>query len=721
MKALLLFPPHCLPYQPWSTLPALKAYLQAHDVDVSQRDLNIETYHRFLTPEYLRGARARLSSHLAALEQSDELDRLAQRRLLETLRAHANADRIIDSVEDAKRTLRDRHRFFDFAALSGARDIIAGAFEMISMAYYPSRITHETFEVPRAHETMRGLIEATSNADGSPFIDVFRSLPEWLRSEKPGVVGISISLQEQVLPGLTLSRVVKQALPDALVVLGGYTLSKVARRIAGHPEFFAVFADYLVVGEGERPLLGLIDALDTGRDVSRVAGLVGPSTDTGSGEPADYLSGKALLTPDYDGFPLDLYLSPEPVLALAASRGCYWGNCGFCDRGKLSGFPYRPRRASDVVDDLALLQARYGASHFTFTDDAIPPKMLRQLAMEIEGRRLDVRLSVDARFDPGFSPELCADLARAGFVHLRFGLESACERVLQVMKKGTRRATIEATLACLADSRVCTHLYVFFGFPGEQVHEAEETTDFVLRHEEVITSACCTTFGLLDQSPAFARPADFGITAVDTCPGEVFKYFFPHMCVSGLSPAQAKAAAARFFEGMERAYADFHVLGHLEWGHQFLYCARYGFKSPELTAMCIPDRRPRRSPWTQARHGVPTLHPDVVYYESRYDLPAVAEQLSRGEACAAAPNPSQVVYDRRSGRLASLSSHAAEIIRLCDSRRSVAEIAGILSTRYGLRHAELQDIVKQLLHSLWEDGVRVADSHAPPACSSAFP
>jgi len=36
--------------------------------------------------------------------------------------------------------------------------------------------------------------------------------------------------------------------------------------------------------------------------------------------------------PDFGFAPIGEYLSPEPVLPVAATRGCYWRRCRFCPR-----------------------------------------------------------------------------------------------------------------------------------------------------------------------------------------------------------------------------------------------------------------------------------------------------------------------------------------------------------------------------------------------------
>ncbi len=706
MRTLLLFPPHCLPYQPWSTLPVLKSYLRSHGVEVTQRDLNIELYHVFLSEEYLRGIRGLLEQALTLLGARATLARPDQKRFLETSWAYAVSGGVLDRIEAAKRILRDPEQFYSFAAVRRAREVIARAFKMISMAYHPSKLTHQAFTVEDAHTSLESLQRYTEDSPTSPFVDAYEKFQHSLVDGRPRLIGVSISLQEQIVPALTLTRMLRQWLPDAKIVLGGYALTKVAGRIASRPEFFPTFADYLVVGEGEKPLLDLIRAVESDTEPVSVPGLVFRSGEkVRMNGQVECLEGSELPTPDYEGLPLDLYLSPEPILTVAASRGCYWGNCAFCDRGKSSGLRYRPRSARAVVDDLQSLAIRHGARHFTFTDDALPPKVLGNLADEIRQRGLEICLSADSRFDEGFTPDLCQRMRNAGFVHLRFGLESAAERVLDHMRKGTRRETIEAVLRNLSRQGVCAHLYAFFGFPTETTAEADETIEFVLKNKDFISSASCTTFGLLDQSPAFVHPSDFGITRVDCASEILFKYFFDFECPTGLASTEAKQKADAFIAAMESEYSDFRVLGHLEWGHQFLFCAKYGFKSGELRKCPPGGSTSTVCPGEAESSFVPGLGVDFVFVESPYDLVEIAENLRREHPCDLTPTDSRILFDCVTCRVASVSEDAAEILRLCDSSRSIRDIAVAVAEHHALPPSEIERIVSRFVNDLQRHGM----------------
>jgi hypothetical protein len=186
--------------------------------------------------------------------------------------------------------------------------------------------------------------------------------------------------------------------------------------------------------------------------------------------------------PDFGFAPLREYLSPEPVLPVAATRGCYWRRCRFCPEAVA---PLHPYRASDAGTFPALLRElydRYGVRRFHLTDNAIPVPVLRSMA---DGGSVLRGLSWHgfARFErellePGFASALAA----AGCTMLQLGLESGSQPLLDRMGKGTRVADASTILSNLAGAGIAAYVYVMLGAPGETETDAERTRSFLAEH-----------------------------------------------------------------------------------------------------------------------------------------------------------------------------------------------------------------------------------------------
>ncbi len=709
MRTLLIFPPHCLPHQPWSTLPSLKAYLQSHGVEVVQRDLNIEIYHLLLSPEYLAGVTNKLENVLFTLEARLRLSISEQKRFFDTLKTYALSKKTSEEIEEAKNTFRDPERFYNFSNLYRSNEILENAFRMISMAYYPCEITDENFTLYGSYTDFSNLVKATQDTETNPFIEIFDAhVIDSLMECNPQLISISISLQEQILPTLTLSRMLKMRSPEIHVVLGGYVITKIAKRLSTLTEFFNTFADYVVVGEGEKPLLALIQAMEASSDLKTVPSLLFINGDKVQTNPlCDYLDMSDLPTPDYQGLPLKLYLSPSITLSLGSSRGCYWGNCAFCDRGTISGIKYKKRQATKVVDDLEYLSKTYGTQYFTFTDEAISPGSLEEISDEILKRNLRLLLAADVRFDKNFTPELCKKISKAGFIHLRFGLESASDRVLAHMRKGINKKTVTEVLKNFSNSGVCTHLYTFFGYPSESKAEAQQTIDFVVDNSKYISSVGPTTFGLVEDSLVFTYPHRFGIDNIYFDPNRLFKFFYDFECELGMSMSDAKDMEKKFFKELQLAYKDFAIWRHLEWGPKFLYHAKYGHKG--LIKVIETKEQSKSKDFSNKGNidvaFIPRLSYQILYYESQYDIAEIAENVQKGIKKDVECRKSRFLYDSRNYQLLSLNHHAAEIIKLLDGVRNVEQISKFVALRYSTPPFHIQESVISFLNSLWQQDI----------------
>ena len=146
---------------------------------------------------------------------------------------------------------------------------------------------------------------------------------------------------------------------------------------------------------------------------------------------------KGHVTPDFSESDLDQYLSCRRVLPYLVSHGCKWGKCAFCTHHS----PYEGYRTShirDVINDLEYLSQRYDAQYFSFSDEYLTATQLDQLADVILERGLNIRWSTFARAEPKFKDhDYTGKLYAAGCRMLMFGFESASQRVLNLMKKGT--------------------------------------------------------------------------------------------------------------------------------------------------------------------------------------------------------------------------------------------------------------------------------------------
>ena len=237
--------------------------------------------------------------------------------------------------------------------------------------------------------------------------------------------------------------------------------------------------------------------------------------------------------PDFSGLPLDKYLSlaemTNPMHRLwsqgrwnkmVMAHGCYWHRCAFCDTSLDYIGNYHAPQASTVVDRMERVMEQTGRTGFHFVDEALPPKLLKEVAEEILRRRLTVSFWGNIRFEKAYTAELCQLLARAGMVAVSGGLEVASDRLLKLMDKGV---TINQTLdACrhLCDAGVMVHTYLMYGFPTETLQETVDALDTVRRmfDEGIVQSAFWHRYAMTCHSPSGLQPEKYGARRVTLKP-----------------------------------------------------------------------------------------------------------------------------------------------------------------------------------------------------------
>jgi hypothetical protein len=201
MHVALLFPPSVDPRAPHLAIPSLAAFLRANGVRVTVRDLNLEgfvwaTKHAQLV-EAERTARARLDT-------ASESERPKLRQVL------ARAPFVVNAAEEAIATLRDDEAFYDPDRYNEARNTLRSALALMSAA--SGRVNYAfsnaVYEVEGCNSwRLTDLDQATADSGTNVF------LPFWeeqvfpsLAADRPDFVGISILNGQQILPGLTLAR-----------------------------------------------------------------------------------------------------------------------------------------------------------------------------------------------------------------------------------------------------------------------------------------------------------------------------------------------------------------------------------------------------------------------------------------------------------------------------------------------------------------------------------
>ena len=519
-KVMLLFPPEWVPTAPYLALPSLTAVLREAGHTVVQRDINIEMYDHFFTMEFLIWVKGRLGMQLKPLQDKEKAGRLTeqeagQKSVLEEAYAVDVFD-LAQRSEDAKLIVRGE-RFYEAEKLERALNTFREAMQYISAAYYPASLVFYPMESNLGYRP--GVSKEVFACLDDEQVNVYRDICNQLvlpsvSKEKPTVIGISIGTQMQLMAGLTFCKMIKESFPDIHVVVGGNVVTRLQEEWAKHERFFTEVFDAAILYEGEHALLWYIEAVNGQRAIESVPNLMYYESGAVQQSKEVYTEKTAALPlPDFDGLPLDHYFVPERIIPYLATRGCYWGRCTFCDHGQGYFDQYRGMTAQHVVEQVTALRDKYQCRHFLFSDESYPPALFKKVSQLLVDRNVGIKWTTLIRFEETLQDQAVWDLAaKAGCCTLYYGMESANERVLNLMDKHAKKNVIQNNLHQAAKAGIWNHVMAFYGFPGETREEALETRQFVIENQPVIHSVELFYFVAYRHTPMVRNPDKFGIT-----------------------------------------------------------------------------------------------------------------------------------------------------------------------------------------------------------------
>jgi radical SAM superfamily enzyme YgiQ (UPF0313 family) len=336
-----------------------------------------------------------------------------------------------------------------------------------------------------------------------------------IKSEQPEVVGISITHMSEFVSGFSLAHLIKAINPGIHVTLGGALITEVADRIARNPSLWDMF-DSLVIGPGEYAFSELLQCLEKKADLSSVPNLIYKVSETiNRSEKSSEFDINDACTPEYAN------VRPHSGLPLETASGCYWGKCIFCFYPRQGTFGLYPemdkkriRNMELVLKDVQKLRENYYPSAIGFTDSAMAPRRIEQIAEYNLKTEKPVKFFSFIRFEKEFKSEaFCQKVARGGFLGGQVGLESGSQRVNDLINKGVDLHDAEVILRNFKKTGILIHVYTICGLPGEKPEEAAMTYQFLKRWHKLITLDWqIYPMYIMERSPVADRADEFGIT-----------------------------------------------------------------------------------------------------------------------------------------------------------------------------------------------------------------
>lgn len=320
------------------------------------------------------------------------------------------------------------------------------------------------------------------------FRDVF-SAKEW-HDYSPNIIGISTLFTPSYYNMINIARVARDVFPASMIVAGGGVPTNMYKEIFKDSKCF----DALCYGEGERPLLGLVEAIDKNELLS-----ANPSWITKEKAENQQVFQHSFIENldeipfyDYGLLSADEYrLSPtissyasfddkKVIFHVATSRGCPH-RCCFCSSHTVHGRKMRYHSIDRVSEDLKRLRSQYGVEKIGFQDDHFMANKERAAKIINIAKALNMIVF----FQSGLAlyaldRKMLEIIKSAGLNQLVLAVESGSQRVLrEIMHKPIDLSIVKRVIDDCRQLGIDTDANILIGLPGETKQDIEDTRTFL--------------------------------------------------------------------------------------------------------------------------------------------------------------------------------------------------------------------------------------------------
>ena len=299
---------------------------------------------------------------------------------------------------------------------------------------------------------------------------------EEIEAFQPDIIGIS-AVTQTIYDAVNVARQCKERF-GSLTILGGYGITCAPHKLSD------VF-DVGVIGEGELTFAALVQLYQNKKfsvqALSETEGICYHHKGTViTAEPRAFVQ-------DIDAFPFPyrhkIIKDKAPIFT---SRGCAY-RCSFCDAHIFWKNTYRLRSAESVITEIQMLVEEYQVRGIYITDDLwiADKKRFKKIVDELVRLGLPQKATFHGfvRSNLLFEEEIQL-LKKINYRVIRFGAESASDRILQFLKgKNISVADHQRVIdLCAKYDIACTGSFMF-GVPGERKEDIGATVNFLRKNK----------------------------------------------------------------------------------------------------------------------------------------------------------------------------------------------------------------------------------------------
>ncbi len=274
---------------------------------------------------------------------------------------------------------------------------------------------------------------------------------------------------------IEIAQMVREAAPDATIVVGGPQLTLYAKESLSWDCF-----DLACVGDGEETLLEICQRYERGESLEGIAGTV-------YRKDGQILEAARPVAAKIDKYPMPAWdlvdltdyhclTLLQPFATMVTTRGCPW-HCGYCSQ--VYSEKLRFRAPELVVDEMEYLEREHGVREIVFFDETftIGKRRMKKFSKLVQERGLTVKFNIRARVDT-VDREVLEALKAAGLRSIHMGVEAGTDRLLKIMNKQITREQTERAFRISREVGIETRGYFMIGYYDATPQDIEDTINF---------------------------------------------------------------------------------------------------------------------------------------------------------------------------------------------------------------------------------------------------
>ena len=254
-------------------------------------------------------------------------------------------------------------------------------------------------------------------------------------------------------------------------------------------EYLARGADFVLIGEGEKTLHELLNALSgrAEKPLDKIQGLAFAEEKVviQTSRRPDIRDLDALPYPAWDLVDIktyrDIWLNRHGYFSMnmVTTRGCPY-HCNWCAK-PIWGQRYNARSPENVVNEMVWLRENYQPDHLWFVDDifGLKPDWTRQFALHLQTANFRIPFKCLNRADLLLREGDIEALKDSGCRIAWIGAESGSQKILNAMEKGTKIEQIYEVTERLHEANIQVGFFLQFGYPGETMEDIRRTLQLV--------------------------------------------------------------------------------------------------------------------------------------------------------------------------------------------------------------------------------------------------